>query len=82
MGAAGVTEELKARDPMRWVGLMNTLKVQVEETIFQELIFQESCERQSSPWRSFYFRCAFFLYSNGNNPVLFRNNSANRLEVE
>ena len=40
MGAAGVTEELKARDPMRWVGLMNTLKVQVEETIFHELIFQ------------------------------------------
>ena len=40
MGAAGVTEELKARDPMRWVGLMKTLKVQVEETIFQELIFQ------------------------------------------
>ena len=38
--AEGVTEELKARDPMRWVGLMNTLKVQVEETIFQELIFQ------------------------------------------
>ena len=31
MGAAGVTEELKARDPMRWVGLMNTLKAQVEE---------------------------------------------------
>ena len=24
MEAAGVTEELKARDPMRWVGLMNT----------------------------------------------------------
>ena len=40
MEEAGVTEELKARDPMRWVGLMNTLKVQVEETIFQELIFQ------------------------------------------
>ena len=40
MEAAGVTGELKARDPMRWVGLMNTLKVQVEETIFQELIFQ------------------------------------------
>ena len=39
MEAAGVTEELKARDPMRWVGLMNTLKAQVEETIFQELIF-------------------------------------------
>ena len=40
MEAAGVTEELKVCDPMRWVGLMNTLKVQVEETIFQELIFQ------------------------------------------
>ena len=40
METAGVTEELKACDPMRWVGLMNTLKVQVEETIFQELIFQ------------------------------------------
>ncbi|WP_278831485.1 TnpV protein [Mitsuokella multacida] len=36
--AAGVTEELKARAPMRWVGLMNTLKAQAEEIIFQELI--------------------------------------------
>ena len=34
MEAAGVTEELKARDPMRWVGLMNTLKAQAEEVIF------------------------------------------------
>ena len=40
MEAAGVTEELKARDPMRWVGLLNTLKAQAEEMIFQELIFQ------------------------------------------
>ena len=39
MEAAGINEELKARDPMRWVGLMNTLKAQVEEIIFQELIF-------------------------------------------
>ena len=39
MEAAGVTEELKARDPMRWMGLMNTLKAQVEEIIFRELIF-------------------------------------------
>ena len=35
MGAAGVTEELKARDPMRWVGLMNTLKVQVRKLFFK-----------------------------------------------
>ena len=38
MEAAGVNEELKARDHMRWVGLMNTLKAQAEEMIFQELI--------------------------------------------
>ena len=38
MEAAGVTEDLKARAPMRWVGLMNTLKVQVEEVILQEII--------------------------------------------
>ena len=40
MGAAGVTEELKARDPMRWVGLMNTLKAQVEEILYSELILE------------------------------------------
>ena len=39
MEAAGVTEELKARDPMRWVVLVNTLKAQAEEVIFQELIY-------------------------------------------
>ena len=40
MGAAGLTEELKARDPMRWVGLMNTLKAQVEEILYSELILE------------------------------------------
>ena len=35
----GITEELKARDPMRWVGLMNTLKAQVEEMICQAFIY-------------------------------------------
>jgi hypothetical protein len=39
METAGVTEEVKARDPMRWVGLMNTLKAQAEEVLFQELIY-------------------------------------------
>ena len=36
---AGATEELKAHDPMRWVGLMNCCKAQVEEIIFAELIY-------------------------------------------
>ena len=40
MEETGVTKELKARDPMRWVGLMNTLTAQVEEVIQSELIFQ------------------------------------------
>ena len=35
----GVTEELKAKDPMTWVGLMNNLRSQAEETILEELIY-------------------------------------------
>ena len=35
----GTTEALKASDPMRWVGLMNTCKAQAEEIIFAELIY-------------------------------------------
>ena len=44
MDAAGVDEALKAADQMRWVGLMNTLKAQAEETILSELIFGEGGE--------------------------------------
>ncbi len=33
---AGATEDLKA---MRWVGLMNCCKAQVEEIIFAELLY-------------------------------------------
>lgn len=29
---------------MRWVGLMNTMKAQVEEIIFQELIYGDKVE--------------------------------------
>ena len=36
--SAGATEELKARNPMRWVGLMNTCKAQAEEILMAELI--------------------------------------------
>ena len=38
--AAGGTEELKARNPMRWVGLMNNCKARAEEIIFSEFIYQ------------------------------------------
>ena len=39
MKAAGVTEELKAADQMKWVGLVNNCKAQAEETILYELIY-------------------------------------------
>ena len=39
MQSAGVTEALKASDPMKWVGLMNNLKAQAEEVILTELIY-------------------------------------------
>lgn len=35
---AGATEQLKASDPMKWVGLMNTCKAQAEEILLTELI--------------------------------------------
>ena len=39
MKSAGVTENLKARDPMTWVGLMNNCKAQAEEVILRDLIY-------------------------------------------
>ena len=36
----GVTERLKASDPMAWVRRMNALKTQVEEIILHELIME------------------------------------------
>lgn len=35
----GVTEELKEKAPMQWVGLMNNIRSQAEEVILNELIF-------------------------------------------
>ena len=36
---AGATEQLKASNPMKWVGLMNCCKAQVEEIILSELVY-------------------------------------------
>ena len=36
---AGATEALKAADPMKWVGLMNTCKAQAEEILLSELVY-------------------------------------------
>lgn len=37
--AAGATEELKGRDQMKWVGLMNNCRAQAEEMILAELVY-------------------------------------------
>ena len=39
MKAAGVTEELKAANQMKWVGLANACRAQAEEIIQSELIY-------------------------------------------
>ena len=36
---AGITEELKATDQMKWVGLMNNVKSVAEEIVLKALIF-------------------------------------------
>ena len=35
----GVTEELKANDPMKWTGFMNSIRSAAEETILKEVIY-------------------------------------------
>lgn len=37
--AQGITEELKARDQMAWVGAMNNIRNAAEEIVFTELIY-------------------------------------------
>ena len=36
---SGVTEDMKAENPMRWAAQMNSLKHQAEEMILSELIY-------------------------------------------
>lgn len=36
---AGITEELKATDQMKWVGLINNVKSAVEEIVAKEIIY-------------------------------------------
>ena len=39
--AETVTEDLKADDPMAWVGAMNSIRSRAEESILRELIWEE-----------------------------------------
>ena len=36
----GVTEELKASDPMRWIQMMNSIKTSAEEIVLKEVVYK------------------------------------------
>jgi len=36
----GITEELKAVDPMRWVHMMNNIKASAEEIVLKEVVYK------------------------------------------
>ena len=36
----GGTEQLKAENQLKWVGLMNNIKAQVEEIIYAEIVYK------------------------------------------
>lgn len=38
--AEGVTEALKARDPLAWVGAMNSIRSRAEEIILREMVYE------------------------------------------
>ena len=35
----GVTEELKAQDQLKWIGLMNSIRAAAEEIVLRELVY-------------------------------------------
>ena len=39
MEAAGATKELKARDQMAWVGLVNNCRARADEIILADLVY-------------------------------------------
>lgn len=36
----GVTEQLKAADQMKWVGMMNNIKAQAEEIVYSTIVYK------------------------------------------
>lgn len=38
--AEGITEKMKATDQMKWVGLMNNIRMSAEEQVLKELIYE------------------------------------------
>ena len=44
MEQQGITEELKARDQMKWVRAVNNVRNAAEEIVLKELVYIESVE--------------------------------------
>ena len=44
MEKQGITEELKARDQMAWIGAVNGIRNMAEEIVLKELVYIESVE--------------------------------------
>ncbi len=38
----GITEQLKATDQMKWVGMMNNIKAQAEEIVYSTIVYKRS----------------------------------------
>ena len=54
----GVTEELKVQDQMKWVGLMNNIKVSAEEIILKNMVYVWGWEKRSLFYTFVYIRIA------------------------
>ena len=50
--AEGITEALKASDPMAWVQRMNNIRARTEETVREELIFVQTWKNISVHWKT------------------------------
>jgi len=37
--AEGITEDLKSRDQMAWVGRMNSIRQRAEEVVLEEIVY-------------------------------------------
>ena len=55
----GVTEELKATDMMRWIGLMNNIRTCADEIVLNDLVYSSRLpteeELLSNRWQFFFF---------------------------
>ena len=55
----GVTEELKATDMMRWIGLMNNIRTCADEIVLNDIVYSERIpteeELLSNRWQFFFF---------------------------